>query len=155
YLDLHREEEMSRTLQAITQERKVFPLGYSLVGDFQAGAGRWEEASKAYSQGIQTDAKNRPLYQKKLAKLLISKKQSGKAMDLLGEVLKATSDDVDARLARAILLRESQDSKNLELAISELNALAGINPKDEVVQFQLGLAYLAKGDSKPAHTHLA
>ena len=68
-------------------------------------------------------------------------------------VLKEHPDDSDSSLARAILLRESNDPKKLDWAISELNLIVAKTPTDEIAHYNLGLAYQSKGDSKAARAH--
>src|SRR5262249_43351069 len=62
--------------------------------------------------------------------------------------------DADARLARAILLRDAREPGKLTTAINEMKALLTKNPSDEMVHYNLGLAYMAEGDLKAAHGQL-
>jgi tetratricopeptide (TPR) repeat protein len=154
YLRMHREADMVRTLNNLASNRKVFPQAHAMVGDFYAAIPRWDDASKEYEAGISSSPKDKLLYQKKLIKILIAQGQKDEALNRLNQLVKANPEDFDARGERAILLRESDDPKKLDLAISDLNILLNKNQKDEIAQYNIGLGYLAKGDLTSARAHL-
>jgi tetratricopeptide (TPR) repeat protein len=155
YLQLPSEPAMLQALQGILNNPKDFPQGHQIVGDFYAKNGKWDEAVREYTDGLQADKKVSASYQKRIAKALIAKGKRDEAIEELDQVIKSNAEDWDSRVARAILLRESSDPKKLEFAVSELNAVLAKNPNDEVARHNLGLAYLAKGDSRSAHAQLA
>jgi tetratricopeptide (TPR) repeat protein len=153
YNQMHRPQEMAKTLSRILNAKSVFPRGHGIVGDFHASQGKQDEALSEYRAGLSV-SKDRTFYQKKIAKTLIFDKKPDEAIEQLGQVLKADPEDSDSRLARAILLRQSSDPKKLDLAISELNSLLAKVPSNEITRYNLGLAYLAKGDSNSAKGQL-
>jgi putative PEP-CTERM system TPR-repeat lipoprotein len=155
YLMLHRESDMSQTLQEIIAKPKNFPDGHQILGDFYLSKERWDEALQEYKEGLRSNPKNSQSYQKRIAKTLISSGKREEAIEALNQVVKSNAEDFDSRLARAILLRETADPKRLEFAAAELNAVLAKNPNDEVARFNLGLAYLALKDPKSAHVQLA
>ena len=155
YRDFKREQEMSQTLQRILSDRKKFPRGPALVGEFYASSGKFDDALHEYAEGGRTSSKDRAFYRKLTVKVLIAQGKRSEAIEQLDEVVKATPDDDDAREARAILLRESNDPKQLDLAISELNAFIVKNPNNAVARNNLGLAYLAKNDLASARSQLS
>ncbi len=147
-----RDQEMSQTLQTLLADSRDFPQAHALVGDFYAGIGKLDDALSEYSIGSRTNTKERALYQKRIAKVLITQGKRDDAIAQLDQVLKSDGTDADSRLARAILLRETNDPKRLDQAISELNIVLAGNRNDAVARHNLGLAYLAKGDAKGANT---
>jgi tetratricopeptide (TPR) repeat protein len=155
YLQLPREQAMVQVLQGILNNPKDFPQGHRIVGDFYARNGKWDEALREYNDGLQANPKAPADYQKLIAKALIAKGKRDEAIKELDQVIQSNAEDWDSRLARAILLRESSDPTKLELAAAELNSILAKNPNDEVARHNLGLVYLAKGDSKSARTQLA
>jgi tetratricopeptide (TPR) repeat protein len=154
YNQMHRPQEMSQTLSRILNDKGVFPRGHAIVGDFYTSQGKRSEALNEYRAGLSVSKKDRTFYQKKIAKVLIFEGKSDDAIEQLGQVLKADSEDSDSRLGRAMLLRQSSDPKKLELAVSELNSLTVKDPNNEITHYNLGLAYLAKGDSNSAKGQL-
>lgn len=153
YRSSGRYPEMSRTLQAILSDRANFPTGPALVGDFYAGSHNWDAALTQYRAGIQ-QSPNRALYHKKIAQALAALGKREEAIGELNKFLKDNPKDSDAHLARAVLLRESQNSKELDLAIQELKELAAQDPQNEVVHYNLGVSYLNKGDAAAAWQEL-
>ena len=155
YRGLQREADMSRTLQTISANSKDFPGGHAILGQFYAGSGRWDDALREYSVGLQfSRGKDRVSYQKLIVKVLGAQGKRKEAIEQLNQILRSNADDMDARTARAILLQESNDAQVRDFAISELNAVIGKNSSDEIVRYNLGLAYLAKGEASAAHAQL-
>jgi tetratricopeptide (TPR) repeat protein len=151
YRSLHRDQEMNQALQKILSRPQDFPQGHGLVGDFYAETGAWDAAIREYEAGI-ARGKDTRFYQKKIVKVLIAQGKREGAIKQLNDELKSFPDDSDARIARAILLRESNDAKSLDFAISEMNAILVKNPNDEVVHYNLGLAYMSKTDTASARS---
>jgi tetratricopeptide (TPR) repeat protein len=151
-MQLKREPDVSQTLQKILNNSRSFPNGHEIVGDFYAGNRRWDAALQEYNEGLRSNAKDKSRYQRKTVKVLIAEGKRDDAIQLLNDVLETSPDDLDSRIARAILLREANNPKSLDFAISEMNAILSKNPNDEVVHFNLGLAYLTKGDPGAARS---
>ncbi len=144
-----RNKDMSQVLEQIVAERTNFPAGPILVGDFYAGFGKWDEALTQYSAGIE-QASDKDLYHGRIARALRAVGKREAAIVELNELLKTNPKDPDVRLARAELLRQSSDPKDRNKAIEELKALAVQFPQNAVVHFNLGMSYLANGDSTMA-----
>jgi tetratricopeptide (TPR) repeat protein len=154
YDDARRYPEMSQTLQRILSNPRDFPEGPGLVGDFYASVGKWDDALREYRRGAQSNSKHKELYEKKIADALIATGHKSQALTELEQVLKTAPGDTEARLARATLLRDSSDPKQLDLALSDLKDLADHQPRSEIVHYNLGLAYLAKGQLPAAQAEL-
>jgi tetratricopeptide (TPR) repeat protein len=154
YWQLKRESEAQQELQRILKDPRDFPRGHAIVGDFYAGNQKWEDAIREYNTGLQSNPKDKTFYRKEIVKALVAQGKREDAINELNQILKDIPDDTDSRTERAILLRQSNDPKKLGLALSEFNALKETNPKDEVVQYNLGLVYFARGDLAAAREHL-
>jgi tetratricopeptide (TPR) repeat protein len=143
-----RDPEMAQVINTMLGNSKDFPQGHVLVGDFYETIGRLDDAVREYSSGLNSSPKDKSLYQKKIVRALIAQGKGNQAIEQLNANLKDSPDDLDSRAAHAILLRESNDPKKLDLAISEMNGILQKDPNNAVVRYNLGLAYLAKGDVK-------
>jgi tetratricopeptide (TPR) repeat protein len=148
-----REQEMSRVLEKIVAERANFPSGPIIVGDFYAAYGKWDDALLHYRAGIE-QASDKDLCHKRIASALTAAGKRQEALVELQEILKANPKDAEARLSRTVLWRESKNTKDRDLAMAELKALAAQDPQDAVVHYNLGLSYLAMGDSGSAGAQL-
>jgi tetratricopeptide (TPR) repeat protein len=154
YWQLHRESDMQRVLNGILSDSKNFPRGHANVGDFYARIGKLPDAVAEYQSGITSTPKDSVFYRKKLVQALIAERKTDDAVEQLNQVLKAAPDDLDARKGRAVLLRGSNDPNKVDTAISEFQAILKMYSRDEVAHFQLGMAYLTKGDKKSARREL-
>ncbi len=150
-----RDQEMAQVIGTILGDSKDFPQGHELVGDFYGTIGRLDDAVREYTAGLHSRPKDKALYQKRIVRALIAQGKRDQAIEQLNANLKDSPDDLDSRAAHAILLRESNDPTKLEPAISEMNAILEKDPKNVVVRYNLGLAYLAKGDTKSARAQLS
>jgi len=154
YRQLQREPELEQTLGLLLNDPKKFPEGHAVVGDFYTSNGRLDDAIKEYQSGLRSNVKQKASYQKKIGRVLAIQGKRDEAIKQLTEVLTDKPDDSDSRLARAILLRESSDPKQVDSAISDLNSLIEKTPNDEIARYNLGLAYLAKRDYNAAKVQL-
>ena len=152
YLDTQKTAAMLETLK-ILDNAQEFPRGRQFKGEFYAAKGKLDDALLQYRAGLQSDAKNKVGYQKLISKVLIAQGKRTEAIEELNRVVQANSEDWDARLARAILLRQTTDTKELNSAVEELNAILAKSPNDEVARYNLGLANLTQGDPKSARVH--
>lgn len=155
YGDTHQEQKMSAMLKRVLDDRTKFPTGAGMVGDFYAGGGRWDDALREYRVGLKQDPKDRDLYEKKIANVLIATGKRNEAVAELGEILKSFPKETGARLQRAVLLNGGTQNRELDLAIQDLKAVVAEKPGDEVARYNLGIAYRAKGDLRSARTELA
>ncbi len=148
YRESGRRPEMAATLEGIRMDRALFPDAPGIVGDFYAGNGEWEEALSQYQDGERSAPKGNTVYEKGVARALAALGKPDQAISELNAVLKVHPEDSDARLTRAILLRESPAAADQNLAITELKGLSSQLPTSAVTRYNLGLAYVARGDVK-------
>jgi tetratricopeptide (TPR) repeat protein len=153
YRDSGRYQEMSRTLQNVLGNRANFPAGPALVGDFYAESRKWDDALVQYRAGIQASA-DKVAYHRRIEIALEALGRRKEALSELAEILKTNPMDPDARLARAALWRDSPDPKERDSAIEQLKGLAAEYPRNEIVHYNLGVAYLDKGDATSAGQEL-
>jgi tetratricopeptide (TPR) repeat protein len=153
YREAGNTQQMSRQLENILADHTNFPNGPILVGDFYAGHGQWDAALTQYTGGL-ANAPDKDLYHRRIARGLEAIGKRKEAVVELNEVLKNNPKDPDVRLTRAVLLRNSKDAKEREMAIGELKAIVAQYPQNAVVHYNLGLSYLAQGDSGTAYKEL-
>ncbi len=150
YSRLRKNAEVSGTLQKLVDSPRAFPQAHADVGDFYAARGNWEEALRQFRVGLHDDPKNTILYEKKITNVLIAQGKTQEAVESLSQILKDQPNDLSARGMRAVLMLNS--GKQLDTALKELQDLVKKLPADEILRFNLGRAYLEKGDLKSAHT---
>ncbi|MEK7404324.1 MAG: tetratricopeptide repeat protein [Acidobacteriota bacterium] len=152
YYGMKRLPDASAVLARLTANLQDFPAAYEQVGDFYFRRGDFDGAVRHYEDGLKKDPKRKLLFQKKKAEVLIAQGKRNEAYRLLEEVLKEDSGDVQAHALRSSLLIETGTPKEVQTAISELQAMVSRMPDNVVLRFNLGRALLRKGDRDQART---
>lgn len=118
---------------------------YVRVTDFYSGIRDWDRALATLDLGRESHPEKKLLYLKQRAGVLAVAGRPKEAISILSDVLKDQPSATDAKRERAILLLDSTDKKDRALALQELQALAGADPNDTELLFQLGRAYTLNG----------
>ncbi|MCS7025953.1 MAG: tetratricopeptide repeat protein [Bryobacteraceae bacterium] len=142
--------EMEKTLARIIANPKAFPLGDVQVGDFYIRIRDVDSAVRHYEEGLKKNPNNKALYQKRIAETLVLRGRSAEALDLVSQVIKENPNDYEATAMRASLWLQDGSRDKVQTAISELNSVIVRQPENVVLRYNLGRAYVAKGDLEQA-----
>jgi len=148
YHKLQKQGEMIGTLQKLLDNPSVFPKSHMDVGDFYYSAGDQANALQQFQAGLREDPQDRVSYQKRITNVLIAQKRIDEALPMLDEIIRVRPDDLGSRAMRADLWLNS--GKNLDGALREFEDLVKKMPADEVLRFNLGRAFYAKGNFEQA-----
>jgi len=143
-------EQAIPLLGQISFRPQEYPEGHLDAGNFYAESGDWSDASKEYEAGIRANPKNKLVYQKRLATVLLSAGRRAEAEKILDDVLKDHPEEDDARASRAVLRMASGKSQDLDQAISDLKRLVERQPGKLKIAYELGTAYERKGADEAA-----
>lgn len=146
YFALHRTDDMNKTLQAVLDNPKEFPNAYQKVGDFVMRTRDFERARELYEKGMKAFPADKLEYQKHIVEALAAAGKSKEAMALAEQMLAEKKDNADLRAIRAALILQSGDKGQLQRAIDDFVSALQKNPKNFVLQCNLGRAYLGRGD---------
>jgi tetratricopeptide (TPR) repeat protein len=146
YYNFKKTPEMKSTLLKLTSNPKEFPNALLEVGDFYFRIGELENAAQEYTKGMNSDAKQKAVYQKRLVDTLSNQGRNAEALNLVEQVLKDNDKDPEAIARRASLWLQSGRKDQLQLAINDLQSVLSKMPDNVVLRFNLGRALLAKGD---------
>jgi len=150
-----RDREMAQILTKLVSDYSNFPVARAQVGDFYAESRQWDAALNQYRAGLaQSSGPDKILYQKRIERALEALGKREEALVELNEILKTNPKDPETRLNRALLLRQSEDPKDRDLATEEIKSLADQYPGNAVVHYDLGRSYLSKGDAASAWQQL-
>lgn len=152
YAGLQKTAEWTATLNKLLENPKAFPDARADAGDFYASLKNYDEALKQYNEGLRAYPDKKSLYQKKIVNVLLAQEKRPEALEMLDQMVQANLKDNGIKAMRAVLLLDSGDAARLDAAISELQTLTNELPHDEGIPFNLGRAYLAKGDVISART---
>jgi len=150
YAALQRPQDMEAALSEVVSRPQDFPLGLREVGDFYFRLNQLDQALKYYEQGISADKAHKADYQKRMVEILVQQGKRAEASQLVEAVLKENPKDSEAVAMRAALSLEGGSRDQIERAIADLQSVLTSSPNNPVVRFNLGRAYLAKGDLEQA-----
>jgi tetratricopeptide (TPR) repeat protein len=145
YYRLNRPADMQSVLGRLASNRTAFPLGPLQAARFYAVIRDFDAAMKQLDEGSKADSENRAEYQKEIAQVMVAQNRKDEAVRLLDQILAANPKDERAQAMRSSLLIETGDPKQIQQAITELQAAVAQDNKNAVLRFNLGRALLAKG----------
>jgi tetratricopeptide (TPR) repeat protein len=128
-------------------DEKAFPDGHIAAGDFYFLRTRdFGRAQEQYEAGVRAFPKEKATYQKRLVELYASSNRNEEAKKLLEQVLSANATDSEAQAMRAALRLTTSSRDEVNLAVTELQALVTKTPGNHLLHFNLGRGLLARGD---------
>lgn len=146
YFGSKRRPEMLSTLQMVLADTKQWPNARAYVGDFYFRLGEFDNAIEQYQAGAKENQKDKALYQKKIVETLARQRKMGEAAQVVEAILKDDPKDVDALAMRASLSLQTGNRTQLQSAINDLQMAVTRAPQNPVLRFNIGRAYLAKGE---------
>lgn len=147
-----RPDEVKKTLQRLLDNPKDYAHPHALVGDFYLGQRDVASAMNEYNEGVQSDPKDKGLYQKRIVNTLMLEGKKDEAKATLGELAKSQPKDDDVQIALATMGIESGKPADVDAAINVLKPLVEKKPGDANRHFRLGQAYLLKGRGQDAES---
>jgi tetratricopeptide (TPR) repeat protein len=138
---------MLQTLQEIKSHAADYQRAYLVVGDFYLRLGDGDSAIREYRDGASKDPKHNVTYEKRIIEALMRQGKRAEAAEMNAQVLKQNPNDSDAKgLAASFLL----DKGDVTKALAELQTVVTRDPDNPVGRFNLGRAYVARGEWEQA-----
>jgi tetratricopeptide (TPR) repeat protein len=151
YLNAHKEQELSAVLKEVLDDSKDFPDGRVAVGDFYNANNRLDDALRVFQAGAAAGGgKLKTTYQERSASVLVSMNKPAQALPVLQDILKTDPMNFAARSLRASIRLDNRTSDDVQAAFADLTQLAQEQPKDALIHYNLGRAWLAKGNTEAA-----
>lgn len=147
YLQTNKRDELVALLGTMKNDLKQFPNAYVQSGDFFLRVNQYDEAIKQYEEGIAKDPEQKVVYLKHEIEAYVRSNRMQLAIAKNEEILKIDSKDPEARGLKATL---SLDKGEYSGATTELQSVVSARPQNYVAHFNLGRAYLGKGDVEQA-----
>jgi tetratricopeptide (TPR) repeat protein len=156
YARLQKNSEANATIRGLLEHAAELPQVYLWSGDFYAGSGNWEEATKLYTEGAKHYPKDNLVYQKKITNVLLAQDKKEQAARTVDGILREAPKDQEALRLRALLLMtDRRQPENLDKALTELEDVVKQSPSDVLSRFHLARAYVVKGDLEDARKELS
>jgi tetratricopeptide (TPR) repeat protein len=146
YRDAKKPMEMASTLNRLVKTSKDFPDRFLLLATFYASIPDWDQASHWLETGIKEDPKNTGIYRRQLVGVYLGQQKRKEALDLLGQLIQEAPNDWALRSQRAKLWIDGKNKDEVLEAVTEMQAVVKMQPRDPRPKFLLGQAYLEKGD---------
>ncbi|HEX4137650.1 MAG TPA: tetratricopeptide repeat protein [Bryobacteraceae bacterium] len=152
YLDTKNDGELSGVLKQVLDDSIDFPDGRIAIGDFYSANKLPDEALRVFQAGAAQGGKSKATYQMRSANLLATMGKSAEAIPVLQDILKTDPTNIPARSLRATIQLNSGAPDDAQAAFIDLTQLAQEQPKDAMIHYNLGRAWLAKGNTEAALT---
>jgi tetratricopeptide (TPR) repeat protein len=136
---------MLATLNAVRLDQKTFPQADGLAGDFYFRIGELDAAIQTYREGKKNHPTIGALFDKHIAETLMVQGKYDQALELAAKVHKENPNDVEAAALHASLLARGKPEQ-VQAAIAELEGLVQKEPRNPMLQLNLGRAYMLKPD---------
>jgi tetratricopeptide (TPR) repeat protein len=154
YAGAHKKSELDQTLRMFLSNRGSDSRAHAEAGDFYQSIGDLENALVQYRAGSSANEKDQPLYQNRIARVLLLQKNQKEALQVLNQTLTDDPNNAEARALRATLLVGQPGTGQAGQGIQELRALLEKNPSDLFLKFLLARALAESGDLAEAHARL-
>jgi tetratricopeptide (TPR) repeat protein len=145
---------MRSTIQLLSENRKEFPNGRQLAGDFYYRLGDLDSAYKEYEASVKENRDDRFSSQRKMVEVLAFQGRNQEATHLAQQLVEEHPDDDTAKALRASLRLRGGDAKELDTAVSEFQSVIARMPDNPVVRYNYAEALLAKGKRPEAKIQL-
>jgi tetratricopeptide (TPR) repeat protein len=154
YARTQKRTEMAATLKRLVDQSADFPRAYLQVGNFYAGLGNWEEATRLFDEGAKRNPKDKVVYLKRTTAVLLAQDKKQDAARFVDAILKESPKDGESLRMRAALLMDTRKPENIDKALVEFQALSKETPNDVLARFNLGRVYLAKNNIEEGRKEL-
>jgi len=140
------EAEMKRVLN----NKKDFPAGREMFGDFYMRGKKFDLAMQQYQAGLKEDPKNSVAYQQRIVAVYEATNRHGEAVQLAKKVADENPKDKSATEVYAALLLQNNSKDAVSKSVDDLKRMLQNNPNDGALHFQLSRAYFGIGQPDKA-----
>jgi tetratricopeptide (TPR) repeat protein len=146
----NRAPEAEAVMHQILNDKKSFPSGHEMVGDFYVRAKKYDQALTEYEQGEKEDPKNSVKYKERIVALHAFSGRTDQASQMAKDLAEKNPKDLSASEMYASLLLQSGSKADATKSLAELKKLAANNPTDPVLHLDLARAYFGLNDRDKA-----
>ena len=129
---------------------KDYPHAHASVGDFYLALRNVDAARSEYEQGMQSDPKDKAVYQKRLVNLMLLQGKKDAAKGFIQELAKSEPKDEEVQMVQATMWIEGGKAADVDAAINLLKPLVEKTPGDANRRYRLGQAYAVRGKMQEA-----
>jgi len=146
----NRFDEAEGEMKRVLNDKKDFPGGREMLGDFYMRAKKFDLAMQQYQAGLSEDSKNSVAYQQRMVAVYEATNRHGEALQLAKKVADANPKDKSATEVYAALLLQSNSRDAVAKSVDDIKKMLQNNPNDGALHFQLSRAYFGIGQPDKA-----
>ncbi|MFN7923434.1 MAG: tetratricopeptide repeat protein [Bryobacteraceae bacterium] len=152
YYRAQKAAEMKAALDGILAKPKEFPKAYEMVADFYFRISDLTNAYQTLEAGMKAQPDQVQMFRKKSVELLALMNRRQEAVAQAQKLVEDYKDDPEAKAIRASLRMQGGNRQELDTSIQELIEVKAKMPENPVIRYNLGEAYMTKGDLAKAQT---
>lgn len=137
----NRYEEAEKVMNRVLADKRSFPNGRQILGDFYFRAGKYDQALQQYQAGANEDQKNALQYQERIVSLHQATGKHDAALDLARNLAAKNPKDLTANEIYAALLLERASKADVSRSLSQLKGLVQNHPGSAALHVDLARAY--------------
>jgi tetratricopeptide (TPR) repeat protein len=145
-LGTNRFAEAQTVMRTVLKDRKDFPNGRQLVGDFYVRAKKYDQALQEYKAGLDENPKDGLAYQERIIAVNQLTGKADAALRLAKEIATKNPKDTKANEIYASLLLQRGTQADLAKSITELKSLVQKNRTNALLHFDLARAFYGVGN---------
>ncbi|MFL6415313.1 MAG: tetratricopeptide repeat protein, partial [Bryobacteraceae bacterium] len=146
----NRFDEAEGEMKRVLSDKKDFPGGREMLGDFYMRSRKFDQAMQQYQAGLKEDAKNAVAYQQRIVTVYEATNRHNEALQLAKKVADENPKDKSATEVYAALLLQSNSKEAVSKSVDDLKRMLQNNPNDGALHYQLSRAYFGIGQPDKA-----
>lgn len=149
-LAANRYNEAESAMKRVLNDKKSFPSGRAMLGDFYMRAQKYDQALQQYQEGTKEDSKNALQYQQRIVAVYGVTGRRNDALKLAKTLATDHPKDPTSSEVYSTLLLQNGSKTDVAKSVDELKTLVQNNPNDGALHYQLGRAYFGLGQMDKA-----
>ncbi len=145
-LATNRFDEGEAMLKPVLEDKKTFPTGHELLGDYYFRAKKYDLALQQYQAGVKDDSKNAVPYQQRMVGVYTVTGRRSDALNLAKTIASNNPKNPSANEMYAALLLQTGSRVDLGKALNELKGLVQNDPGDAQLHVDLARVYYNLND---------
>ncbi len=137
----NRADEGESIIKRVLNDKKDFPAGRQMLGDFYLRQKKFDQALQQYQAGLSEDSKDALAYQQRIVTVYEATGRKSEASSMAKTMASKNPKDAIANDMYATLLLQNGSQADLNKSLGELKGLIQNNPDDSVLHLDLARVY--------------
>ncbi len=142
----HRFDEGQAVMHRVLDDKKDFPTGREMMGDFYFHDHKFDQALQQYQAGANEDSKNALAYNQRIMNVYLATGRQQDAIQLARTLALKNPKNTSANEVYASLLLGQGSKADASRSLSELKSLVQTNPANAALHLDLARAYFSLND---------